>query len=216
MTPIVWPESLLIIDTETTGLDPARHGILSCAVLHPQSGAVMEWMVDPRPCEFDIGALRVNGLTLAALEEPRLAPVVFLTRLVAWIRDMVPGGRALLVGRNPAFDWGFLERAAAALSSEGRAFFALTFNHRKLDTHGALLALAIARGWNVAAEKIDTLYAAVGLEAEPKPHTALGGVRHCLAGLTGIVLEMARQPAPRILRPCEVESEPEVAGEAAR
>jgi hypothetical protein len=196
-----YPNTFLIVDLETSGLDPKRHGILEAAFIHPASGEAWSAKVDPRfgdfgtrrSCEFDAAALRVNGLMrLADLETcERLDLRSFMLRLFDWIEATIPTGSIVLVGRNPGFDWGFLEAAAdLALDAGAAAIFKARFGHRRLDTHGALLALACARGWDVQIERIDDLYRVLGLEPEAKPHTAAAGAAHCFGGLVRILAEI--------------------------
>lgn len=188
-TTMRWPCNLVSIDLETTGLDPLRCGIVEIGAVHPDTGRCRIWMVDPRPCDFEVGALRVNGLTRERLGEPRLLVGAALIQLGEWIRGILPEGMsAVIMGRNPAFDWSFLSYGArTTLPRDEAAFFEQTFAHRKLDTHGALMALAIARGWPVSVDRIDDLYRLAGIEPEAKPHRGLTGALHAVHGLEAIV-----------------------------
>jgi hypothetical protein len=201
MQAITYPQTLLECDLETTGLDPMRHGILEAAFIHPASGERFAAKVDPRwvlgdvrgVCQFDPGALRVNGcMSCEALNDSdRYTLPAFMSRLLAWIEAAIPTGSIVLVGRNPGFDWSFLEEAAdRALEAGEAAIFKARFGHRRLDTHGALMALAVARGWDVSVDRIDDLYRRLGLPAEQKPHTAELGVEHVHAGLELILREI--------------------------
>jgi hypothetical protein len=92
---------LVFLDTETTGLDPARHDVWEAA-----------WAVDDGPVESaflahdvagaDPEALRLNGYLT---RRPRLDVVASLTSEHA-LRQALTG--ATLVAANPAFDAAFL------------------------------------------------------------------------------------------------------------
>jgi len=192
---IEWPPELIALDLETTGLEPARCGILEIGACHLFTGAARAWLVDPGTVAYEAEALRVNGLTPAALRAPRHTPGAALTELMEWVRALdIPGdGRALLVGRNPGFEWAFLAAAAGReLMSWDLSFFVNTFHRRKLDTHSAAMALAMARGWPVAGGKIDDLYRLLEVAPEERPHTAAGGAAHVVAGLEAIMRELQR------------------------
>lgn len=97
------------IDTETTGVDPDRHGIIQIAGFIIRDGREVErfdFMARPFPGqEIDESALRVNGYTreeIAALPDPSIAFGSLYEILT--LRDEKPA----LVGWNVRFDYDFL------------------------------------------------------------------------------------------------------------
>lgn len=103
----------IVIDTETTGLDPVGgHRVIEIACVELirdlPSGATFHAVIDP---ERDVpeDATRVHGFTRAHLHgKPRFAEVV--DQLLAFIGD------APLVAHNAPFDFGFLNAELVRLS----------------------------------------------------------------------------------------------------
>jgi hypothetical protein len=178
---------VIIVDGETSGLRSKRCQMLDVTLVHLRSASARTWWIaEEEGREFETGAIRVNGLTLQSLrEDPRRQPLgTVLAEMYRWVRGLVPGGSVLWVGRNPGFDLRFLGKGAKRwLRGAEAAFFQQLLGHRILDTHSLVFGLALAHGWPVHVDKVDELYARLGLEAEPKPHTSEGGAWHCYAGL---------------------------------
>ncbi|MCT0249625.1 3'-5' exonuclease [Synechococcus sp. CS-205] len=98
-SPGVCPQRLLILDTETTGLDPERdHCIEVGAVLfHVQSRAVLSQISLLLPCQSN-QAQDINGIDAAVsrLEQPWEAGLAYFRALVA--------SAEVMVAHNAAFD----------------------------------------------------------------------------------------------------------------
>ena len=123
----------VVIDTETTGLDPrAGHRVVevACVELYDftPTGRSFHAYVNPaRPMDPD--AQRVHGLSDAFLAgKPRFAEAAVLHAFVTFIAD------APLVAHNAAFDRAFLEHE-----------FALA-DHRGMDARTWIDTLALAQG----------------------------------------------------------------------
>ena len=108
----------LVLDTETTGLEPRDgHRIIEIGVIEilgrRVSGERLHRYLDPER-DSDEGALQVHGLTREFLAgKPRFAEIV--DDLLAWVRD------AEVIIHNAPFDLGFLDAELARL---GRPPFA--------------------------------------------------------------------------------------------
>ena len=104
---------LIVIDVETTGLDPARHGLAAVAALDMDDGQLFYSAVRPhRGADVSDEALAVNGLSREAL---LVAPTEgqVMSALGRWLSARAP---FLPAGVNPRFDIDFL-RAAEARSA---------------------------------------------------------------------------------------------------
>lgn len=107
------PQRSIVIDTETTGLDPnGGHRVIEVACVELirdlPSGATFHVLIDP---ERDVpeDATRIHGYTRAHLHgKPRFAEVI--DKLLAFIGD------APLIAHNAPFDFGFLNAELARLS----------------------------------------------------------------------------------------------------
>ena len=167
---------MLVIDLETSGLDPARCAILSIGAvdfLQPERQFYVEVRA-PEGCCVEPTALAVNGFTRDQIfAEARLPLYLAFRDLSAWVRL---ARHQNLAGSNVAFDAGFL-RAAAQSTLRRYPFggvqvdlMALWYVHR-LTTYGELLPSG--QVW----VKTDEILRYVGLPAEPSPHNALTGAK---------------------------------------
>ena len=102
---------LLVLDTETGGLDPERHALLSVAAVDSQDNEAFtaiirphaDWLVEPE-------ALEKNGFTLDFLEKNGRPEREVLQDLNLWLRSR---RGTLLAGQNIAFDRDFLKAGFA-------------------------------------------------------------------------------------------------------
>jgi len=132
---------LLLIDTETGGLDPAVHSILSIAalVLNYDGQVVDQYYALINEGEENAGfitategALKVNGLSVERCEQEGLHPRGVVRELLGMLLANGMEKGCTLVGHNVAFDRDFLRRLfAKAYATE---LFDTTFSHRMLCT----------------------------------------------------------------------------------
>ena len=103
---------LIFTDTETGGLDPKHHEILTVALVDWRDGVIgdtVEFKVKARPEFVDPKALAVNGINLAEHNAQAVDPKIVARDITAWCRAHWPAGeRVRLAGHNVAFDVGFL------------------------------------------------------------------------------------------------------------
>src|SRR3954467_7310754 len=99
------PQRSIVIDTETTGLDPnGGHRVIEVACVELirdlPSGATFHVLIDPER-DVPADATRIHGYTRAHLHgKPGFAEVI--DKLLAFIGD------APLIAHNAPFDFGFL------------------------------------------------------------------------------------------------------------
>lgn len=178
-----------VIDIETTGLDPLRHGIVEIAAKSSITGA--EFCIQPRirdEAEIDPIAMEVNGISeSAARDEGRVDEEIAIAELFRFIGL---GERAVLAGMNPNFDLRFITEAAK------RAGLKNPFSHRILDLHSLAVVYAFHRDLDVPQTgfRTDQIYEMLGMPPEPRPHQALTGVR---MEFDAFHLMLAPQPDPQ-------------------
>jgi DNA polymerase III subunit epsilon len=139
---------IVVIDTETGGLDPARHSLLSVAAVLLEDGGIAdsrEWLVR-EPDELlnvEPEALAVNHIDLPRHLEQAQPPAAVAAELAAFIPRpyRMYKGRALLAGHNVGFDYGFLVRLARLAGDPG--YPDRNFHHRTLDTASIMHFLAL-------------------------------------------------------------------------
>ncbi len=125
---------LLIIDTETGGLDPLKHSILSLGAVVWEDGvlgAEFEVLIREENIIAEPKALEVNGIDLEThLGIPPKAAVEMFGNFLVGNFD---GPVVLVGGHNTPFDVGFVKRLYGLA---GYDLGATKFSHRLTDTMG--------------------------------------------------------------------------------
>ena len=167
--------SYLFLDTETGGLDPRNHSLLSLGlVVGDASGVVdsLEILIKHDPYVVTGGGMKVNRIDLARHHEAALSPLGALNQLDDFLNRHFPEkARVMLVGHNVAFDQAFLSTFLLSMGRdpEGR------FHHRIVDTHSVASALRDAGKLGLTPLSSDSLFEHFGIQVPPeKRHTALG------------------------------------------
>ncbi len=187
---------VVVLDTETGGVDPAAHSLLSVALVSLDGARQLEFFVR-EPEIFSVPeSMAVNGLDLAEVEARGLLPAQACDALEGFLREerARAGGRApLLAGHNISFDIAFLKRLyrLAGRSAEG------VFSHRSLDTHTLMWTLAAMGALPPEACGSDGAFRHYGVEPPAAlRHTALGDavatrelLLEALQHLSGLMLD---------------------------
>lgn len=127
---------IIVVDTETGGLNPNEHSILSLgAVLFPFTGRAEE-QYEVKIQEENVvahpAALAVNKIDLVEHAKDAVAPDVAAEGFRAWVRKVAGPGRHTFCAHNTPFDDGFVRRMYA-LAGQSDVLDAL-FSYRQLDT----------------------------------------------------------------------------------
>ncbi len=175
---------LLFLDTETGGLNPKTHSLLSLAVVLWEDGRLhdrQQIFVREPELATTPEALAVNKIDLAWLGQNGLAPEAAMQALEAFIAKHFPAGidgappRVTLAGHNVSFDVGFLRR----LCDQTGRIFRDRFASRTVDTSGIMAFLMLAGALPSASPTSDFGFSHFRIEIAPDArHTALGD---CLA-----------------------------------
>ena len=129
---------LLVIDTETGGIDPDRHSLLSIAAVVWADGRIeseIQILVGEADVTVTARALEINRIDLVEHARGAVPPAEALSRLLEFVAEhfrleLESGEQVVLVGHNVAFDVGFLKRLCRLAGSD----FPAQFSHRMLDT----------------------------------------------------------------------------------
>jgi DNA polymerase III epsilon subunit-like protein len=187
---------VVVIDTETGGVDPYAHSLLSVALVSLNGARQLDFFVREPQIQSVPEAMAVNGIDLREVESKGLSPAEACDALEGFLREERArgGGRApLLAGHNIAFDIAFLKRLyrLAGRSAEG------VFSHRSLDTHTLMWTLAAMGALPAEACGSDGAFAHYRVEPPPAlRHTALGDavatralLLEALEHLSGLMLD---------------------------
>jgi DNA polymerase III epsilon subunit-like protein len=198
---------MIVLDIETTGLDPELHGIVSIGAI--DMGSSDEYFYEEchiREGEkIDPNALEVNGFTLDECRD----------KTKQTTRDLIQHFEAWLSERNvkmigglhvAAFDVPFFNKKALQVGLRSR------LHRRSIDLHSIAYAkmqelgkvVPMTDGWSVM--DTDFIHPFCGLPKEPKPHNALNGAKweaeslYRLMNGRGLLKEFSRHPVPEYLR----------------
>lgn len=170
----------LLFDLETTSPNRHKAGIVELAATwYPAHADPLEevFIGRCRPYEgapIDPGAIAVNGCDW--LNDPAVpTEAEAVLALARWIAATSGGAREIMMmGWNVGiFDWLVLERA---WKDAGAGPWPFSF--RTIDLHSIAVAELTRRGIHVPSEGIKSKLCceAFGIEPEPKPHRAIGGI----------------------------------------
>ena len=197
---------MLIVDLETTGVDPAKHSIVSIGAidfLHPERTFYEEC----RPwngAEIDDDALVINGFKREQiLDENRKTLYEAMNGFIKWVEE---SERQTLGGHNFGFDWAFLKATADIYNLSWKP-------HRRIvDLHSICYAHFLKRGIEPPLKEKRTdlsfnrILNYVGIPEEPIPHNALFGAKAAAESLFRLLYgrslldEFKNYPVPEYLR----------------
>jgi DNA polymerase III epsilon subunit-like protein len=161
----------IVVDVETTGLDPRKCSLVSIGAKKRSNGDEFygECRVWPG-AEINESALKVNGFNYQDITgDEKIPEKTLIHQFFEWV-----GPSAILIGMNPYFDYSFLSAAALRAGIEK-----IPFNHRTLDMHTLAVSYAVKIGAKVPEKGFytDAIYKLLNMAPEPQPHNALTGAR---------------------------------------
>jgi DNA polymerase III epsilon subunit-like protein len=178
---------MIVIDIETTGLDPKRNSIIEIGAVDFQNprnlfnGRCRIW----DGAEIDLNALEINGYTVADTTDPDIySQEELLVRFIKWTDDIHD---KTLAGQNVDFDIDFLNEGFK------RAGISFRAGKRKVDQHSIAFAHLLKRkitppladGFSDLNSNL--IMNLVGLPAEPRPHKALNGAKYQCEALSRLI-----------------------------
>lgn len=99
-----WAETLVVFDTETTGVSPTNSRIVSAAIaILNASGEAEErfdWLIDPG-IEIPDSAALVHGITTEMVKANGMKPEVAISQIVEKISELLENGYPLVVYNAP-------------------------------------------------------------------------------------------------------------------
>jgi DNA polymerase III epsilon subunit-like protein len=179
------PNNFVVIDLETTGLDPKACGILEIGAVDASGRRFYRRVALERGRRVDWPALECNGI-----DPLDLGAGVSIDTAMAGLAQFLRAGsgeRWIMGGKNPQFDYGFLK----AHWPEGDIGVPLSevISRRCVDLHSLVYGNALVNGDDMAAPDFSTddLYAQYDLQPEPMPHNALRGALHEMEGFCRVL-----------------------------
>lgn len=170
---------LLYLDTETTGLDPAKNAVVQIAGIIEIDGEVKEeFNLKPKPFYgqlLDPEALKINGITKDGLEE--LEPPEAIYEQIKGILDKYVdkydrSDKLYLVGQNIKFDHSFL---LAFFKNNNDYYLGSYLHYHQIDLIAVTTIFRLAGKIELENLKLETVMEALGLPKQT--HDALDDIK---------------------------------------
>lgn len=198
---------MIVLDIETTGLDPEVHGIVSIGavdITNPNEVFYEECRIREGE-KIDDNALEVNGFTL---DECRDKNKQSTRDLIQHLEEWIESRTIKMIGglQVAAFDVPFFNKKASQVGLRTR------LHRRSIDLHSIAYAkmqalgkiVPMTDGWSVM--DTDFIHPFCGLPKEPKPHNALNGAKweaeslYRLMNGKNLLKDFSRHPVPEYLK----------------
>jgi DNA polymerase-3 subunit epsilon len=167
------PDRLLFIDTETGGLDPDRHSLLSIAMVIWEDKEIiesLEILINDGLLSVTREALAINKIDLEQHKQSAMPSALAIAETLKFINKHFPEpGKITLAGHNVHFDVNFLK----SFFSKNNKDFSKYFSHRIIDTSSILHYLYLAGKIKERAISSDEAFQLFDIKVEGR-HTALG------------------------------------------
>jgi DNA polymerase-3 subunit epsilon len=167
------PDRLLFIDTETGGLDPGKHSLLSLALVVWENMEIIdsqEILINDGILSVTEEALSVNGIDIEKHKHSAVFSSQAMDEILFFISNHFPQERKITIaGHNVHFDSDFLKRFFSANNKDYSKFF----SHRIVDTSSILYYLYLAGRIKFRAISSDKAFDLFEIKVEGR-HTAIG------------------------------------------
>lgn len=166
-------KNMVVLDVETTGLDPVNCRILQIACYIPRLEKSLNLKLRAEDGEVQPKALEVNGLSMEEINsEERLSQADGCKALVEWISETLQGHRANVCCHNSEFDQAWIRNL---FEREGHDFGS-TFHYSWECTYKLFLTLRNLRWIKPRSVQLGDLTTYFGLPPFAA-HDALGDVK---------------------------------------
>jgi len=166
-------DRLLFIDTETGGLDPEKHSLLSVAMVVWEDMEILdseELLINDGILSVTEEALAINKINIEEHKKIAISPSQAIQKMFLFIhRHFSHQGRITIAGHNVHFDVNFLK----SFFSRNNEHFSNFFSHRIIDTSSILYYLYLSGHLKHKAISSDDAFDYFKIEVEGR-HTALG------------------------------------------
>ena len=166
-------DKLLFIDTETGGLDPNQHSLLSIAMVVWQNMEIFESLeifINDGKLNVTDEALEINKIDLEKHKDISLSPRGAISKIFDFLNKHFDASEKITVaGHNINFDVNFLR----FFLTQNNENFSKHFSHRFIDTSSILYYLYLSGNLKYKVLSSSDAFALFGISVEGR-HTALG------------------------------------------
>lgn len=193
------PSPVLVLDTETGGLSPREHSLLTIAGVAwtptTQPRPLFSLMIREEPMVVQKEAMEINRIDLRVVEQQGLTPGEAVDAIRYALDQQFGTNRepVTLAGHNIGFDVGFLQR----LYRLGKGDYYQDFARRTLDT-ATIFAFFMASGLVPQGKANgDRMFASMGIPLDQQHrHTALGDAWATALSLSRMAQTLRRGQLP--------------------
>lgn len=164
--------TLVVVDVETSGVNPFRNEVLAVALVPLLSDAApFELYVRPNAIEWNSHAKEMFGAYLKRWEARAVNPLVACEDIEHYLGNTFSGKRVTPIGHNIGFDVAFLRKLAFLGGRDQLAHL----SHRGIDTHTMLYLLYLQGKVPEAALTSSGAFRHFGIRVpDAERHTAIG------------------------------------------
>jgi DNA polymerase III epsilon subunit-like protein len=187
---------ILVIDTETGGLDATQQSILSLGAVIWSQGSIVDSihiLIHEAELHCDDSALKVNGFTREQIEVDGIGPAQAVQTLHNFLLKNDYRGKVVLAGHNVQFDIGFLRRLYRLAGQD----FDKKFSYRPICTMTLALALELAERFSFRSTSLNSLCEHFGITIRAQGAAGAHNAKEdamATARLLTVLLDFIRYP----------------------
>lgn len=174
-------DTLIVIDTETGGLNPKENSLLTVALMVVKNKEVIaqnEWKIKHASYNVSARAMEVNGIDLVEHDKEATHAEVAGEEMIAFLEAYCSKEeKGMLVGQNTIFDKNFLEGFFSSLKNKTLmgAYYRLV-SHRYIDLMSITAFLNLSGVLDTDGLSLDAVIESLNLEVKAR-HTATDDAR---------------------------------------
>lgn len=135
---------ILFVDTETGGVNPGKHQLLSIGLAIWENGKIsneLEILVHDKEYKVTNEALTINNINIKEHKLEALSSNKAYKKLINYIHENFQNEKITIAGHNIMFDVNFLKR----FFKDNRDDYSKWFSHRIIDTSSILSFLYLSK-----------------------------------------------------------------------
>lgn len=166
---------ILVIDTETGGLDAKKHSLLTIGLAVYEDGKIIEeqeYFVKHKEYVITPKALEVNKINIIEHDSMALPSNIIIQEIITFMYRHFGTDKPVIAGHNIEFDNGFMDK----LFKDENELWYNYVSHRKIDTCSLINYLMITGKIDLKSASLESCIEYFKIETEER-HTAKDDVR---------------------------------------
>lgn len=171
-------ETMVVIDTETGGLDPSQHSLLTVALIVTRNLEIIaskEWYLKHDAYHTTERAIEINGIDIEAHDESATPAAEAISDMLDFLDyHRLPEERIVFYGQNTIFDKQFVEAAVEQIGHMKR--YRSIVSHRYIDLMSITAFLNFSGQIKTDSLSLNAVITTLGIENGQR-HSALCDAR---------------------------------------